>query len=155
LERVLLIGFGNPGRRDDGLGPAVAQAAEGWGIPGVTVESDYQLHVEDAAAVSEHDAVIFADAAAAGPEPFAFGPLAAEGEPSFTTHSVSPGAVLKLSRDLFSAETAGYLLAIRGYDFDGFGEGLSEPAAANLARALDFLRTRLSSRDFAGAVGTR
>ncbi|MCU0727503.1 MAG: hydrogenase maturation protease, partial [Planctomycetes bacterium] len=82
MERVLLIGFGNPGRRDDGLGPAVAQAVEGWGIPGVTVESDYQLHVEDAAAVSEHDAVIFADAAAAGPEPFAFGPLAAEGAPS-------------------------------------------------------------------------
>jgi hypothetical protein len=68
---------------------------------------------------------------------------------------VSPGAVLRMAREYFSAETAGYLLAIRGYDFDDFGEGLSGRAAGNLTQALRFLRPVLEGRDFAGAAGTR
>ena len=49
-RKVLLIGYGNPGRLDDGLGPALAAAVEKLAIPGVTVDADYQLNVEDAAA---------------------------------------------------------------------------------------------------------
>ena len=51
---ILLIGFGNPGRLDDGLGPALADAIEKLALPGVTVESNYQLTVEDAAEIAKH-----------------------------------------------------------------------------------------------------
>jgi hydrogenase maturation protease len=60
---VLLLGYGNPGRLDDGLGSELAARVQALGLPGVTVDSDYQLCLEDAEAVSRHDVVVFADAA--------------------------------------------------------------------------------------------
>ena len=45
--KILLIGFGNPARADDGLGPALAEEIESKNIPDVTVETDYQLTIED------------------------------------------------------------------------------------------------------------
>ena len=44
-RRILVIGYGNPGRRDDGLGPALAARLEALALPGVTVESDFQLAI--------------------------------------------------------------------------------------------------------------
>ena len=48
-NRVLVIGYGNPGRQDDGLGAAVIERLEALGLEGVTVDADYQLNIEDAA----------------------------------------------------------------------------------------------------------
>ena len=145
---ILLIGYGNPGRLDDGLGPALAVAIARLDLPGVTVDSDYQLTVEDAAAIADHEVVIFADADAAGPEPFSFRPIEPRRGDGFTTHSIEPAAVLALARDLFNASARGYILGIRGYEFNEFGEALSEKARANLRSALDFIEPRLRGRDF-------
>lgn len=137
--RVLIIGYGNPGRLDDGLGPAFADAIGRLGLPDVTVDSDYQLMIEDAAEVAKCDVVIFADASVSAAEPFTFeriAPLAAAG---FTTHHLEPAALMAIAADLFGAKTIGHLLAIRGYEFDDFGEGLSERARANLAAAVEAL----------------
>ena len=152
--KVLVIGYGNPGRLDDGLGPALADALSRRDLPGLTIEADYQLTVEDASAVAAHDVVVFADADVAGPEPFEFRPLAAADAMSFSTHSVSPGAVLALAQDLFGATTRGYVLAIRGYEFDEFGERLSPKARANLDAAVRFLEGRLRENAFAGGAPT-
>jgi DNA-binding response OmpR family regulator len=46
-NRVLVIGYGNPGRLDDGLGPALAETLQRLDLPGVTVDADYQLTAED------------------------------------------------------------------------------------------------------------
>jgi hydrogenase maturation protease len=153
-SRFLLIGYGNPGRLDDGLGPALAEAVAALALPGVTAESDYQLGVEDAAAVAAHEAVVFADASVSGPEPFAFRPVqpAAAERIGFSTHSVEPAAVLALARDLFHARTRGYALGIRGYRFNEFGERLSDQAKANLAAALRFLVPVLRDGRFDAAV---
>lgn len=141
---ILLIGYGNPGRRDDGLGPALAEAAREWNIPGLTVDSDYQLTVEDAADAAQHQVVLFADAATTGLEPFSITQIHPTCDPgSFSTHSVTPQAVLALARELFSTEPVGYLLAIRGYEFDQFNEGLSDRARANLEAAVVHLRAML------------
>jgi hydrogenase maturation protease len=153
-NKLLLIGYGNPGRLDDGLGPALAEAVAALAIPAVTVEADYQLAVEDAATVAAHEVVVFADAAVSGPEPFAFGSVqpAAEGCVGFSSHSVEPAAVLALARDLFGARTRGYALGIRGYRFNEFGERLSEQAEANLAAAVRFLVPVLRDGGFDAAV---
>lgn len=138
-SRILVLGYGNPGRRDDGLGPAAAAAVEALALPHVTVESDYQLSVEDAATVAQHEAVLFMDADRSGVEPFHLR-LVAPGEPvSFSSHSLSPAGVLRLAQDLFAARPAAYLLGIRGYEFDEFAEGLSPRAADNLRAAVEFL----------------
>jgi len=137
--KVLLIGYGNPGRFDDGLGPALAERIEEADLEGVNVQSAFQLGLEDAEALSRNNIVIFADAARSGPEPFRLEPVRPASTFSFTTHSVSPGAVVALAAELFAAQPKAFLLGIRGYVFDGFGSALSEKAAENLQRAVSFL----------------
>ena len=142
--KMLLIGFGNPGRLDDGLGPALADAIEKLALPGVTVESNYQLTVEDAAEIAEHEVVLFADADVGGAEPFWVERLYPGADDfSFTSHSVEPRAVLTLARRLFQAEPEAYMLGIRGYEFNDFGERLSKQAQANLAAAVEYVELSL------------
>lgn len=138
-KRVLLIGYGNPGRADDGLGPALAVGLEALRIPGLTVESDYQLSIEHAAMAAEHDIVVFADA-----DPLADGPFyLRQVEPAvggrFTSHSVAPGEVLHLARSCFNASPEGYLLGMRAAVLDRFGEELSGTARKGLDAALRYL----------------
>jgi hydrogenase maturation protease len=152
-RKVLLIGYGNPGRMDDGLGPALAAEVEKLRLAGVTVDSDYQLTVEDAAAVAEHDVVVFADAAVDGPEPLRFERIDPKRAVSFSSHSVEPAAVLGLARDLFRARTPGYCLGIRGYEFNEYREQLSEGARANLAAAVSFIESVLRMSSFDEVAG--
>jgi hydrogenase maturation protease len=149
---VLVIGYGNPARRDDGLGPALAEAVRELRLPGVDVDADYQLTVEDAAAAAEHDVVVFADAAQAGPEPFSFRRVEPVGGLGFSSHGCEPAGVMALARDLFGARAKGYILGIRGYDFGQFREGLTERAESNLAAARDFLRQVLAAGGFEEAA---
>jgi len=145
---TLILGWGNPGRVDDGLGPAFIDALTTLAPPGIALDSDYQLTVENAAQVSRYDRVLFVDADRGGPEPFTLKRLEpAAGGPSFSTHGVEPGAVLSLCRDLFDAAPEAWLLGIRGYEFDRFGEGLSPGARANLIRAVEFIRTSFEPPD--------
>ena len=137
---ILLIGFGNPGRLDDGLGPALAARVEAWKLPGVTVDSDYQLTVEDASDLAKHEVVIFADAALTGREPFYLEEVKAEAAQSFSTHSVEPPALMDMAAKLFGARTRGFMLGIRGYEFNEFGERLSAKATSNLEQALQYIR---------------
>ena len=140
-QRVLVLGYGNPGRLDDGLGPAFVEALEAMSLPGVTVDANYQLNVEDAVELPKHDVVVFVDADASGAEPFYIRPVEPEGaEMSFSTHHVSPEAVVALGRDMFHASPAAYVIGIRGYEFNEFGQRLSAKAQANLTAALTFFQ---------------
>lgn len=138
-QQVLLLCYGNPGRLDDGLGAAFAEALEGSALPGVTVEADYQLTVEDATSIAEHPVVIFVDAAVRGNEPFFCRSVEPKPTISFSSHSVEPENLLALAQKMFGAQSQAYALGIRGYQFDDFGESLSPKAQENLAAAIQFL----------------
>lgn len=141
---VLVYGYGNPGRLDDGLGPALARALGEQELgAGVRLETGYQLQIEDAALVAEHDVVVFADADAACAEPFELRPLQPRPEVSFSTHSLAPEAVLALAHEHLGARTRGFVLGIRGYHFDDYGERLSPAAARNLEQASAFVARAL------------
>jgi hydrogenase maturation protease len=142
-NRILVYGYGNPGRQDDGLGPALVERLEGEHVPGVATDSNYQLQVEDALAVSESDTVIFVDAAVAGEGPFTFTELEPANEITFTTHSVSPGSVLALCHEMYDTTVRAYVLAIRGYQWE-FVEELSPDAQKNLEQAYCFLMGKIS-----------
>lgn len=138
---ILIIGYGNPGRQDDGLGPALADAMERLGLPGVTVDSDYQLTVEHAEMAARHRVVVFADATVETPESFRWNRVeAGTTDIRFTSHHLGPSDVLALARDVFSAEPQGYVLAVRGECFDAFHTGLSPGARSSLEQAVEFLR---------------
>lgn len=142
---VLVFGYGNPGRLDDGLGPALAEAVAALDLRDVRVETNYQLNVEDAALVAEHDLVVFADADVACDPPFRFEPIPPRASVSFTSHSVEPSAILAMAHDMFGASTRAMALGIRGYEFNEFGEWLSTGARRNLDAALAFLVSQLQT----------
>lgn len=149
ITNILIIGYGNPGRLDDGLGPALAAEFEKMALKGVTVDSDYQLTVEDASAIAKHEIVIFVDASVSGDEPFYFERLKSSESPmSFSSHSVEPGAVVALAQELFGSLAKAYVLGIRGYEFNEFGEKLSEKAKENLKKAVDFLVDVIKNNKF-------
>ena len=143
--KILLIGFGNPAREDDGLGIAVAETVEKMGIEGVTVDSNYQLTVEDAATITEHDIVIFADASIDGEEPFSFSEITPSDNPQMDSHSMEPDSLMGLAKEVFNAKTEGYILGIRGYSFSMFTETMTKKALENLEKTLNFILPMLRS----------
>ena len=137
-KKILIYGFGNPGRQDDGLGPAVIERLESEGVAGIVTDCNYQLNIEDAIFVSEHDIVVFVDASIDAVAPFSFAKTGPSVDITFTTHSMSPESVLALCADLYGKNPEAYVLGIRGYEFD-FETALTPEAEENFYRAYSFL----------------
>jgi hydrogenase maturation protease len=140
--RILVLGYGNPGRQDDGLGPAVAAAVEQMRWQNVTAYDNYQLNIEDAAEVAQHDVVWFVDAARTGPEPFYISNVVPASGIEFTSHNVRPEVVLAIARQYYGRSPTAFLLGVRGYAFE-FVEELTTGAADNLRAAFGMLSDRI------------
>jgi hydrogenase maturation protease len=152
---VLILACGNSSRGDDALGPLLIERLSldpDLARRGIETLTDFQLQIEHVLDLQGCARVIFVDAAASGPEPFAFGPLPPSPQVSFSTHALAPGTLLTLFRQV-TGETPppARLLAIRGYGF-ALGAPLSEPASANLGRAERFLTRLLRSGEIDGGA---
>ena len=128
---ILIIGIGNPSRGDDALGPMLIDRLEALQLADVELLTDFQLQVEFALDLQGRQRVIFVDASLDAVAPFAFAPVVAAEDASFTSHALSPGAVLHAYQKLIGDPPPAYVLAIRGEAFE-LGEGLSAQAATNL-----------------------
>ena len=134
---TLIIGIGNCGRGDDGLGWAFVDRLQSERRYGGGMEYRYQLQIEDAERISREPGVLFVDAG--------IGPLAGglqwrhcrpTGGHEFTSHALVPGAVLDLCRRYYGRSPQAQLLVIEGREW-GLGAGLSAVAERNLEAALD------------------
>lgn len=147
---MLLIGYGNPGRGDDGLGPAFSERIAARKLPGLEIDTDYQLVAEHALTVSAQDLVVFADAEIGGNAPYSFREIEPGSPEVLGSHSLRPETVLALSETLYGARPRAFVLGIAGYDYGEVKEGLTEQATANLAAAeaffLKWLRETASSQ---------
>ncbi len=141
--RILVIGYGNPGRQDDGLGPAAAAEIGKLDWPNVTTMDNYQLVIEDAVQIVAHDVAWFVDATREGDAPCALRRLSPALDFSFTSHLLKPEALLAIADRQFRKCPEAHLMSIRGYEFD-FLEGLTERARGNLALAVALMRRRIS-----------
>ncbi len=115
--RALLIGYGNPGRGDDGLGPVFAQRISDRDLPGLSVDIDFQLTADHALTISRHDIVVFADAVVACDDAFVFTEISGEAPRNLGSHSVTPEAAVALSKLLFQAVPRAFVLGIAGSAF--------------------------------------
>jgi hydrogenase maturation protease len=148
--KVLILGIGNPGRGDDGLGPALierlqqnSQTRSDLLNAERVCEFRYQLNVEDALTIKDYDAVVFTDATTAGDSPATLTKIGPADTIAFTTHRMSPASVLALCHELYGRAPKAAMLAIRGYDWD-IGERLSPQAEKNLDRAINLLNEFLN-----------
>jgi len=143
-RRLLIIGYGNPGRRDDGLGPAFASALDAMEFPDVAVEAAYQLAIEDAALLADCTDALFVDACTSSRAPYEFREIRPARNISFSSHSVDPESVLAICEEHFRPAPNAWVLGIRGYDFS-LGEELTRGAKENLGLALGFARAFLGA----------
>ncbi|BAN35420.1 hydrogenase maturation protease [Sulfuricella denitrificans skB26] len=141
---LLVFAYGNPSRGDDALGPQLLELlAEGraqhpeW--PELELVTDFQLQVEHSVDLEGHDLVLFIDASVSCPCPFLFSPLQPAQDARYTTHEMSPQAVLHVFEQVYQRPApASFLLSVRGENFH-LGEPLSPAAVENRDAALALL----------------
>jgi len=140
--KVLVCGYGNPFRTDDGVGhllaPAVAELIAFRGGE-AEVRLEHQLLPEMAEEFGKYDLLAFTDARVPGtgsgngydireisPDP------ALEG---LNIHSVGPEWILALAARLWGKVPPSVLVSVEGESFD-FGEGLTEACRRRMDGAL-------------------
>lgn len=148
-QKVLIYGYGNPGRQDDALGIELAEKIEHWaaenGYCFVETEISYQLNIEDAVVISDKDLVIFADASGEDIDDFLLTGVNADSKVEFTMHQVTPAFVKYLCNEIYGYVPETYQLHIKGYKWE-FMKGLTKKAGENLNKAAQFLENYLVKR---------
>ena len=140
ITGLLVIGYGNLLRSDDGVGPKVAEAVEELHLPNVRTLICQQLSPEHAEPVSQAHTVIFVDAAVDAPEDVQLRRLEPNESSQLMAHAADPRTMLALARDVFGHCPEAWWLTIPAVKL-GFGEELSPVARQGYAAALDQIRT--------------
>lgn len=132
----LLFGYGNPGRGDDGLGPLLIKRLRQYNLADTACLTDMQLLIEHTIDLSGFDRILFIDADMSCAEPFEFSAVQAKKDDSYTSHALTPAALLYIYQQIYRhVAPAAFLLRIRGYAFE-LGNPLSEQAQNNLEAAI-------------------
>jgi hydrogenase maturation protease len=139
MARILIIGYGNPLRGDDGLGWHVAGSLRLLlEEPRIKVLACHQLTPELAESISKADMAIFVDAASCG-EPGSL--MCQEVHPqepasSAFTHHGTPPALLFSAERLYGSAPEAWLFSVPGESFD-LAETLSPAVAAAVPRVVE------------------
>lgn len=142
---ILIFAIGNESRGDDALAPLLVRQllTEGIGSEIELIE-DYQLQVEHVTDLVGRSDVLFIDADMTCEAPSQFSEIAASQDNSYTSHAMTPFALLHTYRQVYGTDApSSFLMRIRGYRFE-LGESLSEEASANLERATAEVRRWLA-----------
>jgi hydrogenase maturation protease len=163
IKPVLIFGYGNPSRGDDALGPELLnylQSQENINLDQVELLTDFQLQIEHALDMERRQLILFADASVTCAAPYEFNEVQSASDNSYSTHAMSPAAVLQVYRTIVNADPPpAFLLSIRGERF-GLGQPLSAVAQHNLHRAGRFVAMLLRHagahewRGFSGFINT-
>jgi len=138
---ILIIGYGNPLRGDDGVGWRVAEAAaELLPDPPVTVLTVQLLTPELADPISRAEQVIFIDAAAKGePGEVRSFPIAADSATTaklaIGSHEVSLERLLGMALELFGHCPPAYMVTVAGESFE-VSEALTPTVEAAILEAI-------------------
>ena len=141
---MLIIGYGNPLRGDDGVGWRVAEAARAALPEGAaTVLAVHQLTPELSAPISRAGRVVFVDAAAEG-EPGTVNCFALEEagqrpalQPS-GSHQTTPDALLAMAGELFGRRPPATMVTIAGESF-AVSEALTPVVVAAVPEAVKYI----------------
>lgn len=144
LAPWLVFAIGNVSRGDDALGPLLVRELAAGAAAGVECLEEYQLQIEHVTDLHGRRGVVFVDADVACQPPCRLEPVAAARDASFSSHAMSPAALLQAYADFYAeAPPPSWVLRIRGESF-GLGEAVSSAACAHLAAAQTALRAFLS-----------
>jgi len=141
-DNIIVLGIGNNGRQDDGLGWMFLDFLEEQNSD-IDIEYRYQLQIEDADLISNYETVIFVDATKEETEEgFYLEPCHPSEKYSFSTHALAPETVLYLSDKLYDHNPDASIFAIQGYDWELI-IGLSEKGTINLDKAIKYFKDKV------------
>jgi hydrogenase maturation protease len=127
---LLVIGYGNELRRDDGLGPRLARSIEALAFPNVRVLTCHQLNPELADPISQAGAVVFIDAAI-GRVRVRVEKLAPATHSEGRAHCSAPTELLLLAKRIWNRCPTSWWITVPAFDLT-FGEGVSDQAQAHM-----------------------
>lgn len=137
MNGLLVIGYGNPLRGDDGAGPEAARRVERLGLPGVVVIECHQLLPEHAETLSRFDRAIFLDAhAGLDGQDIEVSTVTPSINPQLGSHASDPASLLALAEALYDRHPESTLIALPTRDFD-LREGLSRLAERGIEQAVE------------------
>ena len=145
---VLLLGYGNLSRGDDGMGPALLGMIEKERTLGRLPDifdalNDYQLQIEHALDMQKRRLVVFIDASLSATAPFDYSRVESCRDNSYSSHAISPAALLSVYEQVCDDPLPDtFVLGIRGYQFD-LGASLTQQANEHLLQARHFVRALL------------
>ena len=162
LPSILILGYGNPDRQDDGVAwhilsriacrlgrSAPASLEEGSFYP----EGDYphlyfllQLTPEISETASAYDRICFVDAHTGRvPDEISLVTLEPEFQSSPFTHHLTPQSCLSLAKSIYGRVPAdAILISVRGYDF-GFEPALTEKTSLLADQAVEKILNWINS----------
>ena len=138
-SKILVLGYGNTLRSDDGVGPLVAETIAGLQLPGVETLVAGLLTPELADPISRAGMVVFVDAAVDAPREAQLRPCAPAESSQIMAHAADPKTMLALARDVFGHTPQAYLLTIPVENL-AIGEQLTPFAREGMARAVELIR---------------
>lgn len=136
---ILVIGYGNTLRGDDGVGPRVAEAVATLGLPGVRTLVVPLLTPEIADPIARAAKVIFVDACVDAPQGVQWRKLEPNESSQIMAHAADPRTMLAISRDVFGHVPEAWWLTIPAVEM-GFSESLTPAAQQGLAEAVEKIR---------------
>jgi hydrogenase maturation protease len=138
-RNCLVLGIGNSGRQDDGLGWEFLHLLEQQNLKNVICAYRYQLQIEDAEFLKKFESVIFVDASRENYEKgFEWKLVEPSNQYSFSTHSLKPETILFLSENLYDHKPDSYILGIEGFEW-ALENKISKKAKKNLQKAFQFI----------------
>ena len=137
--KLLVLGYGNTLRRDDGVGPKTAEAISALNLPGVEALAYPLLTPELAEPISQAQRVVFVDAATDAPNEVQLRKLAPAANSQIMAHAANPDTLLAVARDLFGHTPEAWVLAIPVEDMS-IGETLTPFAQRGLATAIEQIK---------------
>jgi hydrogenase maturation protease len=135
-DHLLVIGYGNTLRGDDGVGPRVAEAVAALHLPNVRTLACPMLTPELADPISQARVAIFVDAAVDAPEEVQLRKLEPHESSQLMAHAADPRTILALARDVFGHTPEAWWLTIPVVKLD-FSEDLSPEARCGLEKAVE------------------
>jgi hydrogenase maturation protease len=155
MAQVLIIGYGNPLRGDDGLGwHAAQQCAAALPPSRVNVMAYHQLTPELAEPISQSGLVIFLDADA-GELPGRLSCRSVVAQPTEAgalSHHLTPQTLLACAQAFYECNPTAVVLSISGAFF-GYSECLSPAVSAALPELLQYVQALVAAVERGEGLG--
>lgn len=148
IKPILVFGYGNPSRGDDAVGPLLLDYLEQRiDLSETELMTDFQLQIEHAMDLQSRKLVLFVDASVSCREAFSLTELRPAHDNSYTSHAMSPSALLQVYQNINKTPPPpSFLLSIRTEHFE-LGAPVSSNTLDNLIQACVFAEQLLAKFD--------